>query len=83
VPAQQFDVILLRESMYHVRLGKVKTVLEHCAKYLKPSGVLIVPTSGETTKHRPKSRLRISEREFEVIEKSHYGESPDTMAVVF
>src|SRR3989442_7909470 len=28
VPAQQFDVILLREAMYHIPLGKVKAMLD-------------------------------------------------------
>jgi SAM-dependent methyltransferase len=72
VPAQQFDLILFRESMYHVPLGKVKTVLDHYAKYLKPDGVFI--SRMEITQNgKPKSRLvamfRIIEKEFDVVDK--------------
>ena len=72
VPAQQFDLILFRESMYHVPLGKVKTVLDHYAKYLKPDGVFIVRME-ITQNGKPKSRLvamfRIIEKEFDVVDK--------------
>ncbi|MFZ0962477.1 MAG: class I SAM-dependent methyltransferase [Terriglobia bacterium] len=72
VPAQQFDLILFRESMYHVPLGKVKTVLSHYAKYLKPDGVIMVRMA--TTKNgKPRPRLvamfRMIETEFDVVDK--------------
>ncbi len=35
VPTGQYDVILFRESMYHVPLGKVKSTLDRYSKYLK------------------------------------------------
>src|ERR1700722_13338141 len=34
VPPQKFDVILFRESMYHVPLGKVKKTLDRFSEYL-------------------------------------------------
>ena len=76
-------MILFRESVYHLPLGKVKRVLEDYAKYLKPAGVLIVRTCGETIKHHQKTMLRIMEREFAVIEKSHYPEDRDSVVIVF
>ncbi len=72
VPTQQFDVILFRESMYHVPLGKVKNVLDHYSKYLKPDGVFIVRME-ITQNGKPKSRLvamfRIIEKEFDIVDK--------------
>lgn len=80
VPSQQFDVILFRESMYHVPLGKVKMILDQYSKGLKNSGVFIVRlgTSGGKLgkdKHRPKAMLGIIENQFDVVEKSYFGES--------
>ncbi len=39
---QRYDVILFRESMYLVPLGKVKETLDRYSKHLKDSGVLVV-----------------------------------------
>jgi SAM-dependent methyltransferase len=74
VPAQRFDMILFRESMYHVPISKVKIILDRYAKYLKDGGVFVVRLHGGTTKHRPKAMLSIIESEFEIIEKSQYPE---------
>ena len=41
-PTQEFDIILFRESMYHVPYGQVLKILEKYSKYLKKSGVFIV-----------------------------------------
>lgn len=81
VPTQQFDVILFRESLYHVPVGKVKTILDRYAKYLKEGGVFVVRMQGETTKYRPKTMLSILESEFEVVEKSQYDELGATVLV--
>ena len=74
VPTQRFDLILFRESMYHVPIGKVKTILDRYANYLKDGAVFVVRLHGGTTKHRPKAMLNIIESEFEIIEKSQYPE---------
>jgi SAM-dependent methyltransferase len=42
VPSGQYDVILFRESMYHVPLSKVKTTLDRYSVYLKDGGVFVV-----------------------------------------
>lgn len=78
-PTERFDVVLFRESMYHVPLGKVKLVLDRYSNYLKENGVLIVRLfagSRENTKskYRPTAMLRIMEAEFDVVEKRQYME---------
>jgi len=85
VPSQQFDVILFRESMYHVPLGKVKKILDRFSEYLKPSGVFIVrmflsSNQGET-KYRPSMMIRVIESEFDVLEKAQYGGMAATVIV--
>jgi 2-polyprenyl-3-methyl-5-hydroxy-6-metoxy-1,4-benzoquinol methylase len=84
-PDRQFDVILFRESMYHVPLGKVKLILDYFAKYLKAEGVFIVRMNITDGKGRPKHRLRsavdIMQAGFDVIEKTQYGESGPTVIV--
>ena len=73
-PIQRFDVILFRESMYHVPVGKIKMILDRYAKYLNDRGVFVVRTQGETTKQRPKAMLNIIEREFDILEKCQYSD---------
>jgi SAM-dependent methyltransferase len=82
VPDRQFDVILFRESMYHVPLGKVKAVLDRFAKYVRPGGVFIVrmnTTGGKLG--RPKAMADIMEAAFDVLEKRQFGESGPTVLV--
>jgi SAM-dependent methyltransferase len=79
VPTELFDVILFRESMYHVPMTKVKPVLDRYSKYLKEGGVIIVRLfagSRENTasKYRPTAMLQIMENEFDVIEKRQYSD---------
>src|SRR5262249_28595027 len=83
VPTQQFDVILFRESMYHVPVGKVKWVLDRYAGYLRPGGVFIVrmnTTGGKLG--RPKMMADVMEAEFAMLEKRQFeGESGPTVFV--
>jgi len=79
VPSGKYDVILFRESMYHVPLGKVKATLDRYSEYLKDGGVIIVrlfASSGDRLdgkdKARPAAMLRIMETEFDIVEKSKY-----------
>jgi 2-polyprenyl-3-methyl-5-hydroxy-6-metoxy-1,4-benzoquinol methylase len=84
-PTQPFDVILFRESMYHVPVSKVKPILDHFSSYLKEDGVFIVRMNTLGPNGQPKSRLTaavgIMEAEFDVVEKSQYGESGPTVIV--
>ncbi len=85
VPTEQFDVILFRESMYHVPTGKVKATFDHFSKYLKDGGGFIVRMNTSDgkggVKHRLTSMVGVMEAEFDVIEKCQYGESGPTVIV--
>jgi len=85
VPTQQFDIILFRESMYHVPLGKVKETLDHYAKYLSEGGVFVVRMNTSDGKGDHKRRLiatiAVMETEFDIVEKCQYGESGPTVIV--
>lgn len=88
-PNQKFDVILFRESMYHVPMGKIKDTLDHYARYLKSHGVFIVRmitsdnNSGGKDKPRPGAMVRIMENEFDVVEKRIYeGAARSTVLVL-
>jgi SAM-dependent methyltransferase len=86
VPPQKFEVILFREAMYHVPLGKVKQILDRFSQYLAAGGVFIVrmyitdKKTGET-KHRPQAMIGVMEKEFQVVEKRHYEDSGATVIV--
>jgi SAM-dependent methyltransferase len=84
IPSDKFDVILFREAIYHVPLGKIKKTLDRFAEYLTDGGVFIVRlyvTENGRTKYRPSAAIGIMEREFAVVEKSHYPETGSTVIV--
>ncbi len=90
VPTGQFDLILFRESMYHVPLGKVKATLERYSEYLKDGGVFVVrlfASSAERAdgkdKRRPAAMLGIMETEFDVLEKARYDVPGQPTVMVF
>jgi SAM-dependent methyltransferase len=70
-PTQKFDLILFRESLYHVPLRKLKEMLARYSNFLKPGGVFVVRIKtgrdGRTT-HRPKATIEIIENNFNVLE---------------
>jgi 2-polyprenyl-3-methyl-5-hydroxy-6-metoxy-1,4-benzoquinol methylase len=81
-PSQKFDVILFRESMYHVPLGKIKTMLERYSQYLQDGGVFIVRmNTSHSLLGRTKAMVDVIEAEFDVAEKRQYGESGPTVLV--
>lgn len=85
-PVQQFDVILFRESMYHIPMGKITSTLDRYAKYLKADGVFIVrmktsELDGKTKSTRPTAMIGIIEAEFDVVEKSHHSDFGATVIV--
>jgi SAM-dependent methyltransferase len=86
-PDQKFDVILFRESMYHVPIGRVKTILDRYSQFLTEQGVFIVRLflsgpQGEK-RYRPKAVIRIIEKDFDVIEKAEYKHLSTTTITVF
>ena len=88
VPERPYDVILFRESLYHVPLGKVKATLDRYSMYLKDGGVLIVrlfagDRQTNQIKPRPTAMLNIIESEFDVIESRRYEQNGLPAVVVF
>lgn len=84
-PDQAFDVILFRESMYHVPLLKVEPILRYFSNHLKPEGAFIVRMNTSDRKGGQKARLlavfELVEKNYEVVEKSQYGAMGPTVVV--
>jgi SAM-dependent methyltransferase len=90
VPTGKYDVILFRESMYHVPIGRIKSTLDRYSEYLKEDGVFIVRLfAGERhetnsrDKPRPVAMLQIMESEFDVVEKRRYDLPGGPTVLVF
>lgn len=82
-PASQFDIILFRESMYHVPVGRIKPVLERYSAYLRPGGVVIVRMNTKGGKlGRPKAMADLIASEFDLVEKREHGTDGATVIVV-
>ncbi len=87
-PAQEFDVILFRESLYHVPYGQVLAILQKYSKHLKTSGVFIVRLyAGDIqkgkVKYRVKRKLDLIQREFDVVESCQYDKPGTPTVLVF
>jgi SAM-dependent methyltransferase len=87
MPSREFDVILFRESMYHVPYGQVLRLLDKYSKHLKSNGVFIVrlylaDRSGKM-KFRVKRKIDLIKREFEVMEESQYDKPGMPVVLVF
>jgi SAM-dependent methyltransferase len=88
IPAHQFDVILFRESMYHIPYGQVQAILDKYSKYLKNDGVFMVRLhatdikTGETKK-RVTAKLDLIKRGFAVVESSQENEPGRATVLVF
>jgi SAM-dependent methyltransferase len=83
-PQQRFDVILFRESLYHVPMGSVTATLDRYARYLEEGGVFIVRIAtieNGKDKSRPRAMLREIERGFEVLKQGRYGPQGATVVV--
>jgi SAM-dependent methyltransferase len=87
MPSREFDVILFRESMYHVPYGQVLGLLDKYSKYLKSNGVFIVrlylaDRTGKM-KFRVKRKIDLIKREFEMVEESQYDKPGMPVVLVF
>src|SRR5277367_4411205 len=72
-PTQEFDIILFRESLYHVPYGQVVPILKKFSTNLKSTGVFVVRLyAGDSrpgiVKRRVTAKMDLIKREFEVIE---------------
>jgi SAM-dependent methyltransferase len=82
-PIGQFDVILFRESMYHVPIGKIRSVLDHYSKYLREGGVFIVRMNTKGGKlGRPQTMANLIATEYALVERREHGDSGATVIVV-
>lgn len=74
---QEFDIILFRESMYHVPYGEVLAILRKFSNNLKGTGVFIVRLyAGDhrpgVVKPRVTAKLDLIKREFDVVESRQF-----------
>jgi SAM-dependent methyltransferase len=88
MPTREFDVILFRESMYHIPYGSVMELLNKYSKYLKSSGVFIVRLyigDFQTGKIKPRVQRKIDliKREFNVVESFQYEKAGTPMVLIF
>ena len=85
VPRQKFNVILFRESMYHVPIGKIPGTIKHYAPYLNERGVFVVrmKTTGQdgNPASRPLAMIDVLRKEFDVIEDVEYKKFGSTVVV--
>jgi SAM-dependent methyltransferase len=86
VPTEKFDVILFRESMYHVPMNKIKETVDRYSKYLTDRGVFVVRlfTSDPdgNAKQRPIAMLDVIAKEFNVLENGQYEKNGSKAAVM-
>ncbi len=84
-PNEHFDVILFRESMYHVPIPKIPSTIAHYSKYLRDGGVFVVrmatADADGTPKARPTAMMEVLKREFDIVECSHDKGSGGTVIV--
>jgi SAM-dependent methyltransferase len=87
-PTQDFDVILFRESMYHVPYGQVLELLAKYSKHLKSNGVFIVrlylgDTRTGKIKFRVRRKLDLIKSHFDVVEEYQHDTPGTPMVLVF
>ncbi len=85
-PDRDFDIILFRESMYHIPYGQVLPILRKFSKNLKSTGVFIVRLyAGDrrpgVVKRRVTAKLDLIKREFNVLEARQF-DSPGLPSVL-
>ena len=76
-PTQEFDIILFRESLYHVPFGQVLPILKKFSQNLKNTGVFIVRLyAGDhrpgVIKTRVTAKLDLIRREFDIVESRQF-----------
>jgi SAM-dependent methyltransferase len=79
---EKFDVVLLRESLYHVPINKIESTLNRYGKNLKENGVFVVrlyTSENGTPKPRPTAMIGVIEKEFDVVENRYYADPGQTV----
>jgi SAM-dependent methyltransferase len=82
VPTQHFDVILFRESMYHVPIAKIRPMLDRYSHFLRDGGVFDVKMSVTGGKlGRPMAMANVMLTEFDVVENYQSGDAGPVVMV--
>jgi SAM-dependent methyltransferase len=82
---EKFDVILFRESMYHVPIEQIRPMLDKFSQYLADRGVFIVRLyimRDGKVKFRPRKMIDIIANNFQVVERNQYGNN-GAVVIVF
>jgi SAM-dependent methyltransferase len=87
-PTQKFDVILFRESMYHIPFGQVRPILDKYSRYLNDGGVFIVRLYAADIKtgkikSRVTSKLDLIKGAFDIVESCEYDTPGRPTVLVF
>jgi SAM-dependent methyltransferase len=83
-PAQRFNVILFREAMYHIPVGKIREILDKYSQHLTDRGVFIVRmflSENGKVKSRMMKMTDIIEANFEMVDRRQHGEPGPTIFV--
>jgi SAM-dependent methyltransferase len=83
-PTEKFNVVLFRESLYHVPVGQVKPILAKYSHHLTSDGVFVVRmvmTERGKPKYRLAKMMQRVEKDYEIVEKRQYGDSGATVVV--
>ncbi len=80
VPAQQFDIVLLRDSIYYIPPPKIKPMLNRYSNHLKTGGVFIARIYGWTGKS--KQFVDVIKNNFEIVEE-RYSDQPKAVVIAF
>lgn len=77
-PLAAFDVILFRESIWYLRPGRLKGVLDRYKAYLSPAGVFIVRMHDRERLRRIVMAIR---RHYSVVDEYHPNDGADIILV--
>jgi SAM-dependent methyltransferase len=77
-PTRDFDLILFRESMYHIPFGQILPILDKYAKHLKKSGVFVVRLYAADIKtgkqkSRVTAKLDLIKSNFDIVESTEHN----------
>lgn len=83
-PSGLFNIILFRESLYHIPLTKLKDILDRYSRYLAVNGVVIIRLatfSGGKIRSRLRAMIEVIEKHYDILEQCQYGSVGPTVIV--
>jgi SAM-dependent methyltransferase len=78
VPKEKYNVILFRESIFYVAIGKIKKVIDRYCNYLTDDGVIIVRMCD---RDKYKAILNVITKHYRVIERYRVNEAKDVIII--